>query len=109
MNIMIENRIKDLDYLEILKTIPDEIENQISSVDIDDYRITYDEDDKKQIDIDINNNLNTYTLICGFNFDLESDEMNGYQYIINSEGSIDQKDINELQDIIILVKKILNV
>jgi hypothetical protein len=48
-------------------------------------------------------------LICGFNIDVDSDEIDWYQYIVNSEGSIDQKDLNVLQDIIVLVKKILNV
>lgn len=108
MNIIVENRIKDLDYLEILKTIPDEIENQ-ELAKVDNFEVTYDNDDKKQIDIEISNDLNEYTLICGFNIDLDSDEINGYQYIINSEGAIDQQDLNELQDIIVLVKKILSV
>lgn len=108
MRIYKENKIKDLDYLEILKTIPDEIENQ-ELAKVDDFKITYDNDDKKQIDIEISNDLNKYTLMCGFNIDLDSDEINGYQYIINSEGTIDQQNLNELQDIIVLVKKILNV
>lgn len=108
MRIYKENKIKDLDYLEILKTIPDEIENQ-ELAKVDDFKITYDNDDKKQIDIEISNDLNKYTLMCGFNIDLDSDEINGYQYIINSEGAIDQQNLNELQDIIVLVKKILNV
>jgi hypothetical protein len=74
MRIYKENKIKDLDYLEILKTIPDEIEIQ-NLAKVNDVDVTYDDEDKKQIDIVISNDLNEYTLICGFNIDVDSDEI----------------------------------
>ena len=53
MRIYKENKIKDLDYLEILKTIPDEIENQ-ELAKVDDFKITYDNKVKIIYDNSIN-------------------------------------------------------
>lgn len=108
MRIYRENQIKDLDYIKILETIPTELENQ-ELADVIDYSITYDEDDKKQIDIDIEYGLDEYTLVCGFEFDNETNEVNGYQYIVNNDQAMNQADLNDMEDIIILCKKILNV